>query len=132
MRGRRRPRSRWILLAVVTALVTAASGAWVLTHGPERTRTPAARSLQLPFALPCAVNSGDAGFFYAALRRSDRKAVVGMLADHRVFLVQKNTALSVMPLRQVTVVILKEDPGQAVCYIPSDVLLAIQRKAPRW
>ncbi|HUH61477.1 MAG TPA: hypothetical protein VLZ50_00715 [Terracidiphilus sp.] len=85
---------------------------------------------RLPFALPCSMNTADVSQFYAALRRRDRAQVTRMFAADTIHMIPKDTPLSIVagsPFAMITT----EDKKQATtsCFIPGDVLPAIERKA---
>ncbi len=88
--------------------------------------------MRLPFALPCSTSSGNAGLFYAALRRSDRTTVTAMLAANEITMIRKGTALSIVPGHPMAIVTTQGAPQRTVsCFIPADVVPAIERKAYR-
>lgn len=88
--------------------------------------------MRLPFALPCSTSSGNAGLFYAALRRGDRRTVTAMLAANEITMIRKGTVLSIVQDRPMATVTTQADPQQTVsCFIPADVVPAIERKAYR-
>lgn len=85
---------------------------------------------RLPFALPCSMNTADVTLFYAALRRGDRAAVVGMFQANRIQMIRKDTPLSISP-GSLFAMVTTEDTKQlsTSCFIPTDVVPAIERKA---
>lgn len=122
------------LLTAIALLAIAAAGV-VLRHRLHHNIVSAktvtnSQTIRLPFALPCSSNSGDAGLFYAALRRGDRKAVTGMFAAKKVYLIQKGTPLSILP-EQPLAIVTAQGGAQDVssCFVPADVVPALERKA---
>lgn len=129
-------RTRTLLLLVSTATVLVfAVGAVLLYHHLHWSRTvsrPAAalQLVRLPFALPCSPDTRDASLFYSALRRGDRAAVTGMFAANKVYMIPKGTALSIESRHPVAIVTTEDDSQVlASCFIPADVVPAIERKA---
>jgi hypothetical protein len=129
-------RTRKILLLLTTAITLMAVAAGVFLfyrHYHLRVGVSAKASAQvtrLPFALPCSMNTADVSLFYAALRRGDRAQVVKMFAANRVQMIRKDTPLSISP-GSLFAMVTTEDNKQlsTSCFIPSDVVPAIERKA---
>lgn len=133
-----RTRTTLFLLTAVTVLVIAAAGVFLFhRHALLRRAIPVQaggtdRSIRLPFALPCSTSTGDVGPFYAALRRGDRASVTRMLAANKVYMIRRGVALSIMPEHPLAIITIDGDPdAPPSCFIPADVVPAIERKAYR-
>jgi len=130
MRTRRTP----LLLTAAVALIAAGAGVFLLyRHYHPRADVSAETTPQftrLPFALPCSVNTADVSLFYGALRRGDRAEVTKMFAADRIQMIRKDTPLSIYP-GSLFATVLVEDGKQAPtsCFIPGDIVSAIERKA---
>ncbi len=129
-----RTRTILLLLTPAVALIAAAAGVFLLhRHLHARDGVPAKATTQLtrlPFALPCSVNTADASLFYAALRRGDRAEVTKMFAADKIQLIRKDTPLSISPGSLFAMVTTEDDKQAPIsCFIPGDVVPAIERKA---
>jgi hypothetical protein len=127
-------RTTLLLLTVVVAMTATAAGLYLLhrLHHP-RDAAPAEATfefMRLPFALPCSMSTADVSLFYAALRRHDRAEVTKMFETDRIHMIPKGTSLSIHNgslFATVTVEDHKQAPTN--CFIPGDVVPAIERKA---
>jgi hypothetical protein len=123
-----------LLLTSAVVLIAAAAGVFLLyRHHHAHARVSADATLQftrLPFALPCSMNTADVSLFYAALRRGDRAEVTKMFAADRIQMIRKDTPLSISP-GELFAMVTTEDNKQppTSCFIPGDVVPAIERKA---
>jgi hypothetical protein len=128
-----RTRTTLLLLTPAVALIAAAGVFLFYRHYHQHAGVSAEASPQftrLPFALPCSMNTADASLFYAALRRGDRAEVTKILAADRIQMIRRDTPLSIYP-GSLFATVLIEDGKQAPtsCFIPGDVVSAIERKA---
>lgn len=128
MRIGRRSRKIWIPLTAILCAGICGTGFWLAKRRSVSAAGATIGSVRLPFALPCAIASGDAQPFYAALRRSDRKAVIQMLADKRIRILRKDTPFSITPFSKVAAVAVRRD-SRPVCYIPLDIVASLDSKA---
>lgn len=128
-------RTKTLLLTVLAALTAVAGVSLFHRFHNEPPSNPAAagsQPIRLPFALPCSTNSADAGLFYSALRHSDRAAVARMLAANRVFMISKGAPLSISAQHPLAIITVQGDAeAPASCFIPADVVPAIERRAYR-
>jgi hypothetical protein len=129
-----RTRTTLLLLTVVVAVTATAAGLYLLhrLHHP-RNGAPAEATfefMRLPFALPCSTSTADVSLFYAALRRHDRAGVTKMFEADRIHMIPKGTSLSIHTGSLfATVTIEGNKQTQTNCFIPGDVVPAIERKA---
>lgn len=127
-------RSKVLVLGVVSLVVfVAAAGAWAVRRLHHRA-TPveagmSSDAIRFPFAVPCSSDSRDATTFYAALRRHDRAAVLQMLSQDKVHLIRKETPLEILDEKPLAILTIAGDKGSTSCFIPSDVLPALESKA---
>lgn len=127
-------RPKLLVLAVVSlAVFAAAAGAWALHRLHHRAAMVEASmssdAIRFPFAVPCSSDSRDATTFYAALRRHDRAAVIQMLSQDKVHLIRKGTPLEILDEKPLAIITTTSDKGSISCFIPSDVLPALESKA---
>jgi hypothetical protein len=128
-----RTRTTLLLLTTALALIAAAAGVFLYRHHHRRadvSAPAAAQFTRLPFALPCSTNTADVSLFYAAMRRGDRAEVTKMFAADRILMIRKNTPLSISPGSLFATVLVEDGkPQPTSCFIPGDVVSAIERKA---
>lgn len=127
-------RPKLLVLAGVSLVVFAvAAGAWGVRRLHHRTvpveASVSSDAIRFPFAVPCSSDSRDATTFYAALRRHDRAAVIEMLSQNKVHLISKETPLEILDEKPLAVITTTSDKGSISCFIPSDVLPALESKA---
>lgn len=127
-------RSKLLVLGAVSVVVFAvAAGGWAL-HRLHRRAAPvetilSSDAIRFPFAVPCSSDSRDAATFYAALRRHDRAAVIQMLSQDKVHLIRKETPLEILDEKPLAIITTTSDKGSISCFVPSDVLPALESKA---
>lgn len=127
-------RSKLLVLgAISVAVFAAAAGGWAL-HRLHHRAAPVEASMgsetiRFPFAVPCSSDSRDATTFYAALRRHDRATVIQMLSRDKVHLIRKETPLEILDEKPLAIITTTSDKGSTSCFIPSDVLPALESKA---
>jgi hypothetical protein len=129
-----RTRKILLLLTPAIALVAAAAGVFLLyRHYHPSAGVPADAAHQytrLPFALPCSSNTADVSLFYAAMRRGDRAEVTKMFAADRIHMIRKDTPLSISTGGSFAMVTTEDEKQLSTsCFIPGDIVTAIERKA---
>jgi len=130
----RRPRS--VLIFLVVALLFASALVvcflqWRGLHAPTSGELAQA-AVRLPFTLPCAVDLRDAEPVYAAIRARDKTLLMSMAAQKRIVIVRQDTPVAILSFKGTSVISVRGKARKAlICYIPSDMVPVIQRRAPK-
>lgn len=109
---------------------------WRNRYTPKPSRSAASTlepdTVRLPFALPCAIYSGDARPVYAAIRGRDKDQLMHLVAQKRLLMLKQGTSVVLMPVNQTAMVsIYGGGPESRNCYVPSEIVPVIQRHVPR-
>jgi|SRR5579875_131372 hypothetical protein len=123
-------------IAAVAVMILALVGiGWGILKKRSKAADGSANSgqlIRLHFALPCALQSGDADAFYSALRRSDRRGAEQMLAAKQVVMLRPDTEFSLMPIKDTAVVLVNgNDRAGSVCYVPLNIVSTLEKRAYR-
>jgi hypothetical protein len=100
-------------------------------HGGENSSANTL-TLDLPFAMPCAVDSADASTVYIALKRRDRHELTQLFVDRRMISVAKGLPVRFSFFGPTAMVTFKGGPNVgASCFVPSDIVSVIRRNVVR-
>jgi hypothetical protein len=84
--------------------------------------------LRLPFTIPCAQQSADAGLVYGALRSRNRPELERLFAGHRLVVMRKGTKIRVTRFGMVGMLSIEPNRASAeVCFVPDELLSLLNR-----
>ncbi len=117
-----------LALATLFLLVHSKSG-----DSPDRTLDAAGfLSFDLPFTIPCATASSDAGPVYLALHTRNRQALKQLFSEQRMLAIEKGSPVTMS--RFGTVIGVKVESGAhagIICFVPPDVVPVIRKHVPQ-
>lgn len=120
-----------MLIAVVVSLTRGREPQTSKRSSDRTSGRPVPALMRLSIELPCAIRSEDAIPFYAALRRRDRASLTAMMVHKKIWTIHTGTALAISQAKGIATVSFGVPGEPRLCFIPSDVVPAIERKAYR-
>jgi len=86
-------------------------------------------TIKLPFTIPCAIDSGDAGPVYHALRARNREVLRAMSANKKFVAVQKGISVRIINFGALSMIIVDGRPPHrpGVCFVPAYVVQVIRQ-----
>lgn len=104
-----------------------------LTRAKQNRAAESAESftVRLPFTIPCAVTSSDAGPVYAALRKRDRNGLKELFANKKFVAVKRGLEVRIANFGAVSMIVVEARPPDqlGVCFVPASVVPAIRQHA---
>jgi hypothetical protein len=84
-------------------------------------------TLNLPFTIPCSINSQDALPVYGAFRKHDRELLSKLFADYKFVAVPKGRTVRITNFGATSMVTVEARPPArpSVCFVPADVVPVI-------
>ena len=136
-RSKARANRRTACAALIVAALSGATLVGVMAYGHLRLFSEQSRgvrpspTLRLPFTIPCAVDSDDAGPIYGAFQKRDRELLRKLFTDKKFVAVPKGMDVRIANFGAVSMIIVDTHPPRrpGVCFVPAYVIPVIREHA---